>query len=187
MQGQYSWRPVEDWRQFECSPSSGWNSCLWKYARWKLALFLTLWKAGSLCCNGSNERCFDRKDGLVRPGIFLLFGCDEVHALLVEARSFSEIVMLHILTFIPFFVFLLYFLDLENLLELSRIMNVLEMILDFSSLELAFDYFIFTLDYLLTILISQNLEELISITKMYQVYLEVNLGHLLLRLYHFHF
>jgi hypothetical protein len=123
----------------------------------------------------------------VRPGIFLLFECDEVHALLVEARSFSEIVMLHILTFIPFFVFLLYFLDLENLLELFRIRNVLEMILDFSSLELAFDCFIFTLGYLLTILRSQNLEELISITKMYQVYLEVNLGHLLLRLYHFHF
>ena len=85
----------------------------------------------------------------MHPGIFLLFECDEVHALLVEARSFSEIVMLHILTFIPFFVFLLYFLDLENLLELSRIRNVLEMILDFSSLELAFDCFIFTLDYLL--------------------------------------
>ena len=102
----------------------------------------------------------------MRPGIFLLFECDEVHALLVEARSFSEIVMLHILT--------LYFLDLENLLELFRIRNVLEMILDFSSLELAFDCFIFTLGYLLTILRSQNLEELISITKMYQVYLEVN-------------
>ena len=88
----------------------------------------------------------------MRLGIFLLFECDEVHALLVEARSFSEIVMLHILTFIPFFVFLLYFLDLENLLELFRIRNVLEMILDFSSLKLAFDCFIFTVGYLLTIL-----------------------------------
>ena len=125
----------------------------------------------------------------MHPDIFLLFRCAEAHVLLVAARSFSEILMLDILTSIPIFVFILMLLLLygKNLFGHFEIRNELEIVLDSRLVELAFSCFIFTLGYLLTILRSQNLEELKSITKMYQVYLEVNLVHLLLLLYHFHF
>ena len=75
--------------------------------------------------------------------------------------------MLDILTFIPFFVFLLMLMLLngENLFVFFEIRNALEIVLDFMLVKFAFSCFIFTLDYFLTILKPQNLEEPISITK----------------------